>query len=151
MILDTLIHSATYAKISGHLKTGFDWLVSNPLETLAAGTYEVDGNCVKAMVQTYDAIDPSMAKLEAHLQYIDIQYVISGTEGMLWTPVEGLTPVTDYDMEKDIRFYADRPCTNLVVGPGQFAVFFPADAHKPRGIVTRSESIHKVVVKVAVE
>ncbi|MCF7838677.1 MAG: YhcH/YjgK/YiaL family protein, partial [Candidatus Marinimicrobia bacterium] len=52
-----------------------------------------------------------------------------------------------WDDAKDCRLYTDACDAWVAIQPGQFAVFFPEDAHLP--LVGRGR-LHKVVVKVAV-
>lgn len=150
MILDTLQTYSSYAAISKNLRTGFEWLAKTDLASLPEGKVVIDGDAVFAQIQHYETIDPSAAKLETHRRYLDIQYVVSGSEIIQWCPLAGLNTVVAYDQERDIEFYADAPATDLVLHPGYFAVFFPQDAHKPRCVVGKVQPIKKIVVKVAV-
>ena len=52
-----------------------------------------------------------------------------------------------YDAGRDIAFFADEPAAWFPLERGQFAVFFPDDAHAP---LAASGSLHKVVIKVEV-
>lgn len=98
------------------------------------------------------ARDPARAQdkalLEAHRQYVDIQFILSGTDEMGWKPRAACSmPAAGYDAGRDIEFFADRPDVWMPVNPGQFIVFFPEDAHAP---LVGTGVIHKIVVKVAV-
>ena len=56
-------------------------------------------------------------------------------------------PQGEYDAEKDIEFFEDVPDSYVTVLPGEFAVFFPEDAHAP---LIGTGEVHKVVIKVPV-
>lgn len=72
------------------------------------------------------------AKLEVHNQYIDIQVILAGTERFGWRSREScMQPRGEFDPERDILFYDDRPSSLVTVRPGEFVVFFPEDAHAP--------------------
>ena len=87
--------------------------------------------------------------LEAHRRYIDIQFVISGEDCIGWLPISDCERVSSpYDANRDLEFFFDQPATWLAVSPGNFAAFYPEDAHAP---LAAQGPIHKVVVKVAVE
>jgi len=58
------------------------------------------------------------------------------------------TPDGDYDADKDVEFFADRPDAWTAVGAGAFAIFFPEDAHAP---LVGTGELHKIVVKIAVD
>ncbi|UCE35860.1 MAG: YhcH/YjgK/YiaL family protein [Deltaproteobacteria bacterium] len=89
------------------------------------------------------------AKLEAHRQYIDIQFTVAGRDEIGWKPAARCTRHgQEYNEEKDVVFFSDEPDAWVATPAGTFGVFFPEDAHAPLG---GTGPIHKVVVKVAVE
>lgn len=121
---------------------------------VAEGRYEIQGDQIFALVMGYETRDPGEAVLEAHREYVDIQTVITGSEGCEWFPVEGLSIQTPYSGEKDAEFFV-RPFPGAVrtdIHPGTFVTFFPHDAHMPALVVGgKKEKIKKVVVKVSVD
>jgi biofilm protein TabA len=159
MILDTLTNSARYETLFPNLKAGFDFLRAHANSALAAGRHEVDGDRVYAMVAKYDTRAAEDAEPEAHRKYIDIQYMISGRERILWTPLdETAAPTKDYDGDRDIIFFArnarSRP---FELAAGHFCLLFPADGHQPGvnaeaapGTTEGPQPVHKVIVKVRV-
>ena len=150
MIADSLQNAYLYNIISPKLAQGFAWLAQFDAST-PDGRYDIDGDEVFAMVQSYTSAPASEKKFEAHRKYTDIQFLVSGTEIMLCTPVSGLVPATEFDAKKDIVFFAE-PTTSTIIQcvPGTFTVFFPHDGHKPGCSVSGPTAIRKVVVKVAV-
>lgn len=121
------------------------------------GTYELDGRKVYAMVQSYDTVPGEPPKLEVHRKYIDIQYTISGTEVLAWTPCgETIPEETPYNPENDAAFLQIPEKTeiaHLEMKPGMFAVFFPGDAHwgKVQSAAAGPSSVRKVCVKIAAD
>ena len=74
-----------------------------------------------------------------------------GRERMLHAPADSLDVDAPYLDEKDVAFYHDPPASSSVlVLPGQFAIFFPADGHKPGCMAGGREAVRKVVVKVRI-
>ncbi len=113
------------------------------------GITELMGRDIYARVMSYDTVEPTESKVEAHRLYIDIQCSLAYGERIDWFPLEGLKPVSDYNPEKDTTNYS-RPSfvpASVCVMPGMFAVFFPEDAHMPKLIIDQSHTIKKVVVK----
>ena len=53
-----------------------------------------------------------------------------------------------YDEKRDIEFFDCEPETWLTLQPGEFALFFPNDAHAP--LVGGEKSIRKAVFKIRV-
>lgn len=114
------------------------------------GKYALDGDNMFVLLQQFDTAPKASKKLEAHRQYIDIQYLISGEE---WIGCARLTErhiiVEDQLAESDYALYAEAEDEiDLLLRPGMYAIFFPADLHRP-GICKHSpSSIKKAVVKI---
>jgi YhcH/YjgK/YiaL family protein len=88
------------------------------------------------------------AKFEAHNSYIDIQVLISGVEQMGWKPRNTCTqPKGEFNTEKDVIFYNDKPDMYFQLQPGQFAIFYPEDVHAP---MIGEGPIKKLVIKVKI-
>ena len=116
---------------------------------LSDGRHEIDGDNVFALVARGQGRGPLDSPLEFHRRYLDIQYVVSGQEAIGWLPTQQCVDVKcEYLPDQDIGFFLDRPKSWIAVAPGNFAVFFPSDAHAPLG---GSGPFHKVVVKVALD
>lgn len=150
MILDTLAHASAYRPLGPRFAAGLDWLERFRPET-PDGRYEIDGDDVFALVQSYDTAPASGKKYESHRAYADVQYVASGTEWIYYAPIAGLTVAKEYDAEKDYLLF-DEPAaaTPLHMAPGTFAVFLPHDGHKPGCTLGAPVRMKKVVVKVRV-
>ena len=93
-----------------------------------------------------------------------MQFLLEGAEDIRCCPLEFLTPATEYDAEKDCRFYLDDlsihpaswsgevpPAVSFRLGTGYFAVVFPDDAHIPQLAVGTPAEVKKIVMKVPVE
>ena len=147
MILDHIKNSANYAITSPRVFQALEILRKTNFEELKDGTYLVDGNDFRYSVQSFDT-KASNDTPEAHRDYIDIQYVISGTERMGVGQVEDMALEVEARPESDIWFYHGALDT-VTVKPGMFAVFFPNDAHAP-GIspVEGTNHVRKCVFKV---
>jgi YhcH/YjgK/YiaL family protein len=148
MILDQLSQAERYFNLHPGFAAAFAFLRRSDLGQLLEGRYEIDGDAVYALVQRRPGRSRAEGKLEAHRNYIDIQFVACGQETMGWISTSACQQVkTPYDPAKDIEFFADEPTAWMAVRPGEFGLFFPADAHMP--LIGEGE-IHKVVVKVRV-
>lgn len=150
MILDVLAQAPTYHTLGPRFAAGLDWL-SRMDPGLPDGHQVIAGDDVYALVQSYETLPSAEKKFEAHRIYADIQYVVAGLETIEYAPLSGLRPVTDYDTAKDFQLYADPAAsTPLRLGTGSFAIFYPADAHRPGCIHGGRCHMKKVVIKVRV-
>jgi len=132
------------------MDTAFAWLRDTDLHGLAMGEHAVSDG-VRAIVQSYTTAPLEAKQYEAHRKFIDIQYVARGRESMLVIPTSMLETDEAYSEKDDVIFYPVVPGgSRIVVRDGEFAVYFPQDAHIPMLIDESPGKVLKVVVKVAV-
>jgi biofilm protein TabA len=149
MIKDSLHNFRHFIKIRPAFEKAFEYLAQKNLAEIPDGRYEIDGRNVFAIVSHSQGKGVEKAKLEAHRKYIDIQFVVEGKELIgIGRADECKHILTQYDPEKDIIFYADKPAKYIKLKPGEFVIFFPNAAHAP---LAEKGIVHKVVIKVAVE
>ncbi len=148
MIVDTIDNWNLYFTKESPLYAGMGF-IRNFSEAGADGCYEIRGQEIYAIVQSYDTQQAAGKKIESHKKFIDIQYVLSGGEAIGWLPVAGLKELSAYSEEKDVLFYHPADITPVIMLPGTFAIFFPQDAHQPGCIYRQVEPVRKIVVKVA--
>lgn len=145
MIVDQLKNKSFYVKEETGFSKAFTFLedfLKNPLED---GRYEIDEDNVFAIVQSYETKANGM--LEAHNDYIDIQFMAKGCEKIEYANRENLGILKKY--ENDIVFLEDsNENSSLILKKNNFAIFYPQDAHKPCLAVKHPQKVVKVVVKV---
>jgi YhcH/YjgK/YiaL family protein len=152
MIIATLEELYQQVPALPRLKQALDYLAQARSQELADGRYEIDGEQVFALVQSYETLpNDENAKYEAHRKYIDVQYIVDGLEGMGWAPLEQMAVTKAYAEEKDIVLGTCQQAvaTLAKVAAGQAAVFFPQDAHAPKLAVDGPCPVKKIVVKIA--
>lgn len=149
MILDVLTNADFYEGLNPHFGKAFAFLRRSDLATLPEGRHEVDGDNVYAVVAKGQGRKPEDALIETHDHYIDIQFVLKGTDSIGWKPRTALGPATEAsDPRSDVAFYKDAAEAWSAVGPGMFGIYFPEDAHMP---MISDGILHKVIMKVAVK
>ncbi len=149
MILDVLENAHRYPALHNGFAKAFEFLARHDLKQLPMGKYDIEGDRIYAIVARDHGRKKEDALLEIHKKYIDIQLVLDGIDTMGWKPGVSCKQVsTQYDEQTDLQFFADEPDAWLSVKSGEFAVFFPEDAHLP---LISAGLVHKVVVKIAVD
>jgi biofilm protein TabA len=149
VIIDRLENAERYYTMHPAFKEAFAFLRRQDLAELAPGRHEINGDRLFCIIQKQQGRTREDATLEAHRKYIDIQYLIGGTETMGWRQTSTCSQVDQaYDEAKDIGFFRDPPESWTGMSPGSFAIFFPQDAHAP--MVSHGE-IHKAVLKVMLD
>lgn len=147
MILDKLEHAGCYENLAENFSKGFEYLKNKDLLNAEIGKFEIDGKNVFAIISEYDSKKHEDCRLEAHREYADIQYIISGREAIGYTPLSNQEVTAEYLPEKDIIFFSGET-TQLPLEAGMFAIFFPQDIHRPCMQIDGPEKVKKVVIKV---
>ena len=148
MIQDLLENASRYECLNLRFKQAFEFLKTADLNSLPLGKIELEGKNLYAIVQEVEGKTIDTARMETHVQYIDIQVPVSGGEMMGWIARKNLKQVTDeYNPEKDATFYADKTANLIRVLPPEFVIFFPEDGHQP-GI--GEGKWKKIVIKVLI-
>lgn len=147
MILDNIKNLKNYPFADGRLLRALEYLRDTDFSALPDSTCQVDGSDLYYFVQTYET-RPANDTPEAHRQYVDIQYVLSGTECMGVGQLEQMTEEVEARPQKDIWFYHG-PMDTITVSQGMFAVFFPNDVHAPCvSPASGANTVRKCVFKV---
>ena len=150
MIYDKIDNLETYAKISEDIRLGLEYLRDLKPE-VEIGTYVLSPR-VKAIVSEYTTKETNEKGYEAHKEFIDIQYLVSGSEIIGNVPLEFLKETKPYYVEKDVAFYEEKDVKpqELLLGNGYFAILYPQDGHMPQLWVNGPVMVKKVVLKVKI-
>jgi len=148
MIIDKIENYKLYNKLSQRITVAFDYIIETDFTKMVTGKYPIDNDCIYAIIQNYRTKEKTECKLEGHYQYIDIQYIIDGTELMGVTSLTNQTP-TFTNLDRDYSLY-DGESSMIRVEKGMFTIFFPDDLHMPCVKSKEKEAVKKVVVKIKI-
>jgi len=151
MIVDSLKNCRSYFSLHPMFREAFEFLADPDAGSLALGKHEIGTGGAYAIVEEYQTRDASAGTLECHRKYIDIQYVMRGSERIgVCGKDRCRAREREYDEAKDLQML-EGEADFITLGPGCFAVFLPQDAHLP-GLrhENKNEKVRKVVVKVPV-
>ncbi len=150
MVLDSISRLHHYAKLHPNFARAMDYIAAANYAELDPGEIKWDGEEIRAIV-IHDQLvyeKDSTDYFECHNTYIDIQIVYEGVERVGWkSRTNCLFPRGEYNSEKDVLFYEDKPELFFELKPGHFAIYFPDDVHAP---MIGEGPIKKMVVKVRV-
>lgn len=147
MILDHLNNAYLYYGMHPLFKKAFEYLSSNDFNTIDNGTYEIEGNDLLAIVNSYDTEPAEVRFWEGHKKYIDIQLIVSGIENMGYSPLHEATVLEPYVEEKDFTKF-DAKGVQVTVPAHYFTIFYPTDVHMPNLVHSNVSHVKKVVMKV---
>lgn len=148
MIFDTLKNVDNYKGL-GRVYEALKFLAETDFNKIDLGRYELDGDNIFYMVQSYDT-DPDKTVSEAHRKYIDIQFMVEGEEIIGVADISSEKELTEAKEENDVWFYNCKT-EPLILSAGKYMVLYPNDLHCP-GVATNGKALtcRKVVVKVKV-
>lgn len=146
MIIDSIENLGKYAFLNPLFDEAIAYINSTDLASLPAGKIVLEPGKLIVNVNEVGVKTPEEAKLETHVQYIDIQLPLTGSETMGYTPAVDL-PKAPYDADNDIAFYPGLAQSYVTLKPGMFAVFLPSDGHAP-GITPTG--LKKIIIKVKI-
>ncbi|NYZ13886.1 YhcH/YjgK/YiaL family protein [Azospirillum sp. RWY-5-1] len=117
---------------------------------MPVGNYELRGQDI--VVQVFDVTTRviEQTRPEVHRKHIDVQFLCRGHERIGVAVDTGNNKVAEDLLEqRDLLFYeAMEDESTLTMRPGNFAVFFPTDVHRPACVDGEPERVRKVVIKI---
>ena len=149
MIIDCIDNASFYYGVNKRLIRAFKFLREENLVEMEPGKYEIDGSNIYALVQSYETKPEEKGAWEAHRRYIDIQYLVSGTERMGYANLEAMTVCREYTEAEDGLLLKGKG-NFFLLEPEDFVIFMPQDAHMPGLAATNPQMVKKVVVKVRI-
>lgn len=151
MFLGNIQNPNTYDKLirNAAILDALAWIRQMPRDQ-ATGIFELQGKDVFVNVHGYDTLPREDCRFESHRQYLDLQYCIAGGELIDHARLGLVKPETPYEEERDLLFHHPAgEFSVLRMAPGDFALFWPEDVHRPRVSDGRNPSVQKLVVKIA--
>jgi YhcH/YjgK/YiaL family protein len=144
--------AVAYFKNKERWDKAFSFLKDNDLSKLELKKYDIDGDNLYATISEYITKDRENTKFEAHRKYMDIQYVVAGSEVMDLSSSSKIKEVlVPYDAEKDIEFYSVGESSELQATPDKFFIFLPTNLHRPGLKSGENANVRKIVVKVKID
>lgn len=118
--------------VNKNFKTAFDYLKKTDLTKVVDGKYSIDGDNVFVIISDSKKRQQKDAFLEAHKNYIDLQYIIKGKETIGLKSTAECKSVKDaYSQKSDIMFFNDSYNKFVNLSDGEFIILCPKDAHAP--------------------
>lgn len=147
MIFDKIENLHKYASLHHRFEKAFEFLKTADLNTILSGRHLIDGEDIYVSAAEYFTKDEGF--LEGHKEHIDIQLITKGSEKIGFALLKDHVEKEPYNEARDISFYHGH-CDYLTLVPGDFAVFFPEDLHKPGIMDKKLVEVKKIVVKIKI-
>ena len=139
---------------SDRLHKALTFLENMDPATVQDEKFVIEEENIFGFVTTVNTEEVTSRRPESHARHIDIQFLLEGREKIGFIRKSSqLKVVTDELEEKDICFYDGNVEGEVFLDfkPGDFAVFFPEDVHRPQCIAGENNRIRKSVIKIKVD
>ncbi len=146
MVIGTLESSARYEALHPLFAKLFEYVKSHNLLEEPLGRITLDGDDLFINNVNPECLDATDQVLEVHREYIDVHFLLEGSETIGWTPLEDVENIKQpYDAAAECALYAEPAQTYVKLKPGQFCIVWPEDPHAP---VIGEGKIRKAIAKV---
>lgn len=146
MVKDRLERHSRYHVLGERFVAALTHAASGELHGLADGRHDIAPG-VTVQIQHYETKPDHEVRWEAHRAHIDLQLLISGQERIGIAAIESLV-AEPYDAERDL-LWLDGDGDSVTLGPNEFVLLWPEDAHRPGVAIDSAESVRKAVYKIA--
>lgn len=145
MVVDYIENINNYSFMNKNFEKGIKFAQS--LFDKPAGKYECDD--IFAFVQVGETKNNDEVKFESHIKYMDVQFLVEGSEILGWQNINKLTVVDKYDEDSDIIFYSGEG-EDIKISGNMFYIVHEKDAHKPCTHINNQTDYKKVVLKLKI-
>jgi len=127
-----------------------DYIKTHDLSSLDVGKHTIIPDKLFFFMQIYQTIELHESKPESHIQFIDLQYLLSGEETIGFSRTDKTVEITeDKTKTNDMIYYHLNTQQNvLTMRSGDLCIFLPDDIHRTRGHAGAQVTIKKAVFKI---
>ena len=154
MILNSINQASQEIKfLPEKIQEAINYLKQTDFSKLENKTYPLKGDEIFVVIQEYQTKPKQEKNAEQHQKYIDIQYMISGTEiiGVGYENLENEI-LENYNEEKErIKYGKIKNEKDIVISKGDYIILFPQDIHRPGCSFQKQNNVRKAVIKIAID
>lgn len=145
MIVANIKDAKRYFDINSNFEKAFEYLKTLNKDS-EKGSTEFDG--FRCNVCELDTPEKDGNLLEAHRDYLDIHYVIAGSEAVGYAHIDTLETDTEYNSGDDYLLLKG-DMYKVYLKEGDFCIVFPEDAHAP-AMHAFDGKVKKAIVKIRI-
>ena len=152
MIVDSIKNAYLYKGLNENIDKVLEVAATLKGETFETGRQEIDGKNVFINYVSYETKPREVSASEAHRLYVDVMYMVDGSETIYVKPTDKLKNITkEYNPEIEALIAdLDDDVTAVRLDAGMFCILFPDDAHAPACICDRAMTVKKIIGKVKI-
>lgn len=127
----------------------FNYAKRNNLCACENGSHEIDGKRLFVNIVEYETTDAGKRFWEAHRAYLDVHLMLEGREQIDLNFIQNMS-VKEYVPKDDFLPMEGAKNGSVILGPGDFLVCYPSDAHRTAVAAEKPERIRKAIFKVQI-
>lgn len=144
----------TKQKLEKRIEMAIFYISHLDKEKLEYGKHVVDEDFY-FNVEEYVTKPIEKCRFESHRKYVDIQWIVTGSERIDIAYINELREDVRYDPERDVIFWNNETSSvamHVFLSPGSYTVFYPSNAHKPciNPYLDKRDKVIKIVGKVRI-
>lgn len=144
MIVDRIENAHLYYGVGPHIDAALRFLQDGKLDSITQ--LSLDDSNVKIGCITYTTRSCDQCKKENHRKFADIHVCLEGVEVLGYNNLLEMTPITQYDPEKDKQLY-DGQMNYIRMLPGMFALTLTEDVHSAMMMEDHPAPAKKLIIK----
>lgn len=121
--------------------------LANANKDTQCGKYVFSDDCFINVI-TVETTAEATKMMEAHVQFVDVQFMLDGEEKIYYTDKTALELGQEYDEKKDRSFYKWTKADEVTYKTGEGVVLYQNEAHLPGCAVGAPMTIKKAVIKI---
>lgn len=150
MIVDQLINFDLYKGKNEKIDQAIDYIKNNNFEGLVPKTYEVEGDDLFFNLIEYETKAVEDRFWESHKRYIDLHYILEGTEFIGYEQFGRMNIKETYNAADDYFILEGSLHSKVQLQKGDFMICYPDDVHMTAIKVNEPISVRKIVFKVKI-
>lgn len=147
MIYGNIKYVNSKTELADSIKKCISYVKNNDLLNVEPGSYEIEGKDLFLNIMTYQTKAAENCFWEAHKQYLDVHFILEGTEEVALNFIDNLEN-KEYIPEKDFLPLEGIKSSNVILTPGDFLVCYPEDAHMTAIQVDKPVNVKKLIFKI---
>lgn len=150
MIADHISNFELYKGITERANRAVQYIQNHDFAGLQTGMHEVEGDEIFFNLIEYVTKEPEERFWESHKKYLDLHYILEGSEFIAREQFDKMTITKEYDEQDDYYLLEGKVQSKVKLGQGDFMLLFPEDVHMTGIKVDVPEKVRKVVFKILI-
>lgn len=149
MIFGNIDNLEEYSFLDSEIQKCFAYAKENDLLAYEKGGHEIEGDDLFVNIVEYETTDAENRFWEAHRQYLDLHFMLRGTEQIDLGFIAEMEQ-KEFVPKDDFLPLEGQPNSHVILKEGDFLICYPNDAHRTAVKVEEPQTIKKAIFKIRI-